>query len=255
MLSLTNTTELVPYINSHGGQFYQLYQWFPFIEPIYLDYEKNYDPFPGKWIVLIPEFPIVACIVYMLFCYLGTKVMSGRKPFDLQWPLAFWNLGLSIFSFIGMVRTGPHLFWYLYKFGFNEIICTEPALIYGCGAAGLWTKWFVLSKLPELGDTLFIVLRKKPLIFLHWYHHVTVLLYCWHAYATESSMGIFFVVMNYSVHAIMYFYYFLAAAKMRLSWLKPHYITLCQTSQMFVGIAVCVGSAWMHHKNGNSCAV
>jgi elongation of very long chain fatty acids protein 6 len=36
-------------------------------------------------------------------------------------------------------------------------------------------------------DTLFIVLRKKPLIFLHWYHHITVLLFCWHAFATQSS--------------------------------------------------------------------
>lgn len=39
---------------------------------------------------------------------------------------------------------------------------------------------FVFSKVPELGDTVFIILRKRPLIFLHWYHHVTVLLYTWH---------------------------------------------------------------------------
>ncbi len=47
------------------------------------------------------------------------------------------------------------------------------------------------SQIPELVDTVFIVLRKKPLILLHWYHHFTVLLYCWHSYATRSSAGVY----------------------------------------------------------------
>jgi hypothetical protein len=45
---------------------------------------------------------------------------------------------------------------------------------------------FILSKFPELVDKFFIVARRRPLLFLHWYHHVAVLLYCWHSYATEA---------------------------------------------------------------------
>lgn len=67
--------------------------------------------------------------------------------------------------------------------------------------------YFVCSHLvyiydSELVDTFFIVIHKKKLIFLHWYHHITVLLYCWHSYVTTSPPGIFFVVMNYGVHAM-----------------------------------------------------
>ena len=90
----------------------------------------------------------------------------------------------------------------------------------------------------ELFDTFFILIHKKPLIFLHWYHHITVLLYCWHSYVTTSPPGIFFVVMNYSVHASMYFYYALMALKLRPKWFNPMIITAFQISQMIVGIAV-----------------
>ena len=57
----------------------------------------------------------------------------------------------------------------------------------------------------------FVIARKKPLIFLHWYHNVTVLLYCWHSYATLAPQELYFVVMNYTVHTAMYGYYRLMA--------------------------------------------
>lgn len=47
--------------------------------------------------------------------------------------------------------------------------------------AAYWSFLFAVSKVIELGDTLFIVLRKKPLIFLHYYHHVAVLVYTIHS--------------------------------------------------------------------------
>mmetsp|Transcript_22754 Transcript_22754/g.29519 ORF Transcript_22754/g.29519 Transcript_22754/m.29519 type:complete len:239 (+) Transcript_22754:107-823(+) len=201
-----NTSTITPYINGRGEEFYQLFQWFPAIEPLYLDAEKKWDPFDYPWIWKRHEVPIIAVIIYLLFCYFGLKIMKEKKPFDLKLLLALWNLGLSAFSAIGMIRTVPHLAWLLYHHGFNDLICTVPSIAYGSGAAGMWTKWFILSKIPELGDTIFIVLRKKPLIFLH-------------------------------------------------CWLKPVYITIAQTSQMFVGVAVCIGSALMHMKNDHACAV
>ncbi|KAL3902640.1 MAG: hypothetical protein SGPRY_011983, partial [Prymnesium sp.] len=60
------------------------------------------------------------------------------------------------------------------------------------------------TQLAELLDTFFLLLRKSPVILLHWYHHVTVLLFCWHAYSVRIGSGLWFAAMNYSVHSLMY---------------------------------------------------
>lgn len=44
--------------------------------------------------------------------------------------------------------------------------------------------------------------------------------------------------MNYGVHAIMYFYYFLMAVKLKPKWFNSIWITVSQISQMVVGVAV-----------------
>merc|ERR1712228_500166 len=90
-----------------------------------------------------------------------------------------------------------------------------------------------------MGDTVFLVLRKRNVGFLHWYHHCSVLLFCWHAGITEAPTGIYFVTMNYSVHAVMYFYYFLAGVCAKPpKWAL--FVTILQLLQMAVGIAITV---------------
>lgn len=101
--------------------------------------------------------------------------------------------------------------------------------------SGFWSWLFVLSKLPELGDTIFIVLRKQPLIFLHWYHHITVLLYTWFSYVEFTSSARWFIVMNYSVHSMMYTYYACRAMGYRPPTTVSMFITASQLTQMFVG--------------------
>eukprot|EP00922_Rhytidocystis_sp_ex-Travisia-forbesii_P048992 GHVS01072926.1.p1 GENE.GHVS01072926.1~~GHVS01072926.1.p1 ORF type:complete len:433 (-),score=52.09 GHVS01072926.1:688-1986(-) len=184
--------------------------------------------------------------LYLLFIYFGKKCMKNRKPFDLQKPLKYWNLILAIFSLCGTIRIVPHLLYVLHKFGFVTSICCPPVYIYGHGAAGLWVLLFTYSKYVELIDTVFIVLRKKQLGFLHWYHHSTVLLYTWDSYCVEQPCGLYFVAMNYSVHTVMYFYFFMAAqSKKRLSW--GVFVTVAQITQMFVGVAITLVSLYYVH--------
>ena len=182
-------------------------------------------------------------IGYAVFCFVGPKIMKSNTPYDLRLPLFFWNLALSLFSFLGFLNTFPELVRIILK-GYKWSVCSHPPDGWGSGVSGFWVMLFIYSKVPELVDTLFIVLRKKPLIFLHWYHHITVLLYCWHSFATEAPSGLYFVTMNYGVHAIMYFYYAIQVYK----WFKgfPAYlITLAQIAQMIVGTGVCL-SCWYY---------
>lgn len=245
------------YQNEDGSTFKQLYQYYPFLSKFYFDFEKNFVAKPyvdfvrSTW----PWLPILACVIYGAWIYFGIKWMKEREAYVLRKSFALWNLMLSLFSFMGMIRTVPHLINQLYRYSLEENICAKSNLMYSEGACGLWTMLFILSKLPELGDTIFLVHKKKPIIFLSWYHHMSVLVFCWHSYATQSSTGLFFVAMNYSIHAVMYGYFFLMTLKLRPSWFNPFYITLGQISQMIVGTCICIISYYQVNKEQSQCSV
>ena len=106
----------------------------------------------------------------------------------------------------------------------------------------------MLSKVIELGDTLFIVLRKTPLTFLHWYHHITVLLFCWYSFQRATEIGFWFGGFNYVVHTIMYSYYALKAMGFRIPSSVSQLITMLQIVQMFAGTVLNVLSLRIESK-------
>ena len=147
----------------------------------------------------------------------------------------------------------PYLLGNVLGKSYDCTVCDDAISSWGAGSTGFWVMLFIYSKIPELIDTVFIVLRKKPLIFLHWYHHVTVLLFCWSAYSTMAASGLYFVAMNYTVHALMYGYYCLQALNVCPKSFPAYLITLSQIAQMFIGTGVCV-SCWYYRNQGRTCA-
>ena len=189
--------------------------------------------------------------MYLVTVFLLFAVMKTRSPWNLRRALALWNLLLGIFSIAGAIRTAPHLISTLLDRGIVYTVCTDPLKWYCDGATGFWVHLFILSKVPELLDTYFIVLRKRPLIFLHYFHHVTVMLYCWHAFSFRASNGLWFAAFNYVVHAIMYPYFAFATLGWRTRW--SFLITQLQILQMVVGIAVQLGTGYMLLSSPDEC--
>ncbi|CAG0913620.1 unnamed protein product [Notodromas monacha] len=198
-------------------------------------FERNFDSYAGRRF-LESNWPLAfgTIALYISFVFAGPAYMKRRERFEVRIPLILWNVLLASFSIFGTFRTAPHFFRSLSTRGLHCIVCDNG--FFQQPVVGFWCYMFTLSKLVELGDTVFIVLRKQPLIFLHWYHHITVLLFCWHGNSEFSSTGQFFGFMNFTVHSLMYTYYALKAARIKLPTVIAFFITSFQLSQMVVGI-------------------
>lgn len=179
------------------------------------------------------------CGIYLVFIFGGQFWMRNRPKFELRAPLAVWNSALAIFSIIGAIRTASELVHVLRHFGLFYSICNQDYAEQDHVCA-FWSWLFVLSKVLEMGDTVFIVLRKQPLIILHWYHHTSVLVWAWFGYAVPSGPARWIVFMNYGVHAVMYSYYALRAMSYRPPRYIPMVITSLQLTQMIVGCSICL---------------
>merc|ERR1712039_86142 len=130
-----------------------------------------------------------------------------------------------------------------------------PAAWYGSGVHGLFIALFIYSKVAELMDTVLLLLAGKPVIALQWWHHSTVLLYCWHSYSVRIATGAWFACMNYSVHSVMYGYFAIMGTQYR-KLVSPYaiYITLMQLVQMLVGMFVTI-RAVVYQAAGDECHV
>ena len=200
---------------------------------------------------------------YLVAVYFGKRWMANRPAYNLRGRLVCWNLGLAIFSFIGVTRMLPEL---LARKSLYGSICYSGLKVYvkttvrEASASevleiflpSVWGFFFVLSKVPELGDTAFIILRKRPLSFLHWYHHVTVLIFTWYSSSNYASLCRWFCTMNYSVHTAMYTYYALKAIGIRIPKPVSIIITLSQLAQMVVGCTVTI-LAYHYKQDGRHC--
>ncbi|CAG7820282.1 unnamed protein product, partial [Allacma fusca] len=102
-------------------------------------------------------------------------------------------------------------------------------------ATSFWGLALMLSKIVELGDTVFIILRKQKLIALHWFHHAATLMMCWIGYEYYETAGRAFFV-NAFVHSFMYSYYALKALGFKVPKNVSQALTTLQIVQLSAGV-------------------
>ena len=211
----------------------------------------------AAWCASRLDVPLALSVVYVLAVVgVGSRWLSmcgcSGRPLLLATPLLLWNILLAVFSFVGLAVLAPALASDLFAFGAEATLCpSAQGARFAFGARGLAMLAFMLSKVPELVDTAFLIARGKPVGFLHWFHHFSVLSYCWFAYSRLSSSGLFFASMNYGVHSLMYLYYALQAAGLRPRW--GAVVTRVQIAQMIAGCAIVGTSAWLQLARGRAC--
>ena len=134
--------------------------------------------------------------IYVILIFTGKYYMSSRPKLELRGALALWNILLAVFSIFGFLRMSSEMYHVLSYYGFYHSVCV-PSFLTQDPVTAFWSLLFILSKIVEFGDTAFIVLRKQPLMFLHWYHHITVFLYAWLCFIETTAYARWNAVVNF----------------------------------------------------------
>jgi len=219
--------------------------------PNQFDFEKSFKHEDARaWMTVHWIDSVYWSILYVAVIFGGKYLMANREPFKLRKVLFIWNLALAMFSIAGSMRMIPEMYYVLKNFGFDYSVCKE-SYVTDSPVSGYWTFAFALSKVPELGDTVFIILRKQNLIFLHWYHHITVLIFTWYSYFQHIAPARWYIDMNYVIHSCMYTYYACRAIGIRLPKPLAMLITLSQIAQMIMGFYV----TYYSYVNAATCSM
>lgn len=198
--------------------------------------ESNFDEKEAvKWMKRFRGWSFIISFLYVALVLLGRKWMENRKPVMLRTALCMWSTALAVFSIYASIKIIPIMYDELTVAGFEYSLC-ELNFYLGSTKRGLWAFLFPFSKLLELIDTAFIVLRKSKISFLHCYHHATVFIFCWYSYANPSSPAVWGRTVNFFVHAVMYTYYAIKASGRYPPRAIAQAITTLQLSQMFFGL-------------------
>ena len=223
----------------------------------FLQYQRDFDGHDAqRYFAAHPLQPAVVVAAYLLVVWRLPKYMASRPPYKLRALSWCWNVAIALFSVCGALACVPHLISRLLEHGLWYSVCADVYELAGYGYPAFWAALFTWSKLFELFDTLLLILKKRPVITLHWFHHASVICFAWAAWAYETPAALWYGAMNYSVHALMYSYFALSQTGYRAAVLRvAPAITALQISQFASGTVINGIAAVAYASPSIGCAI
>ncbi|GAA5919071.1 hypothetical protein JCM1841_003733 [Sporobolomyces salmonicolor] len=174
-----------------------------------------------------------ALAAYLAIIFGGQFLMKGSKPFQLKPLFMLHNFLLSAGSGLVLALMIEELIPIIWNHGWFYAICNTAAWTPRLETLYIINYYF---KYWELADTCFLVVKKKPLMFLHVFHHTATAALCYTQLNGRTSVSWVPIVANLTVHVLMYYYYFMTAAGYKIWWKK--YLTTLQITQFVVDLFI-----------------
>lgn len=208
----------------------------------------------SDWMLIREWWPI--CVV--LSCYLyfvlkaGIRFMENKKPYKLNTVILVYNIFTVIFNLYMIIMTTMVFI----KYPIKNVICRKSENVAQANsiqhAADSVAGYFAMSKILELLDTVFFVLRKKysQISGLHVYHHTNMAFFTrlFYKYSGSTAQALPIGYANCFIHVLMYTYYAISAAgvdvgRKHVAWKKI--LTKLQLAQFILiiiylfGLSIC----------------
>lgn len=193
------------------------------------------------WCLMFSPLPTVAIILaYLWFVNdYGRKMMEHRQPFKLDRILQVYNaiqIFLSSYTCYKLLKHG----WFT-RYNWQCAPVVYDLENYDDYMMASMIHLYFLTKIVDLLDTVFFILRKKynQISFLHVYHHAGMVALGWGAvnwFTTGHSTML--MAVNSAVHTLLYSYYLLTSISPEYgnTWWKKYITTVQLVQFLFLSI-------------------